>query len=121
MRILIFFLLIVLCSCSDAVDKPKNLLPEKEMSTLIAEFAIVSQLSFVAPNVSQENETRYVLKKHKIKAKDFKDSYTYYAGVNKLDKIFSDAQTVILEKDPKAKSFIENKLKDKKLLPVTGR
>ena len=118
---LFFLIAMILSSCSDAVDKPKDLLSEKEMSTLIAEFTIANQLSVVAPTLNQENETRYILKQHKIKAQVFKESYTYYTGINKLDKIFSDAQTIVLEKDPKAKDYIEKKLKNTKILPATGK
>ena len=121
MKILFFAMLVILGSCSDAIEKPKNLLSEKEMGTLIAEFAIADQLSFVSSNANQENETRYILKQHKINAKDFKESYIYYTGINKLDKIFNDAQNTVLEKDPKAKGYIEKKLKETKILPAPGK
>ena len=121
MKVLFFLILVVLSSCSEVLNKPKNLLSEKEMSSLVAEFALADQMNFVAPNANLETETRYILKQHKIKAKDFQKSYTYYTGTNKLNEIFDGAQTIILEKDPKAKDFIKGKLKDTKILPSTGR
>ena len=121
MKIVNVIILLFLCSCAQALNEPKNLIPEKEMSALVADFALADQMSFAAPNVNIEAETRFILKRHKIKAKDFQESYTYYTGTNKLDKIFSDAQDIIVEKDPKAKDFIKNKLKDNPILKGTGR
>lgn len=121
MRVLFLLILFVLSSCSEVVESPKNLLSEKEMSSLIAEFAISNQMSTVAENANQEIQTRYILKKYNIKAKDFQDSYVYYIATNSLNKIFDDAQDIIIEKDPKAKDYIKNKLKKSPLLPAMGR
>jgi hypothetical protein len=121
MKILFFLILILLSSCAQALNEPKNLISEKEMSALVAEFALADQMTFAAPNANIEIETRFILKQHKIKAKDFQESYTYYTGINKLDKIFNDAQDIIFEKDPKAKDYIKQKLKEKPLLPAMGR
>ncbi|WP_177205452.1 DUF4296 domain-containing protein [Halpernia frigidisoli] len=120
-KILFILLVIILNSCAQAVNEPKNLISQKEMSNLIAEFALADQMTILAPTANVETQTRFILKQHKIKAKDFQESYTYYTGTNKLDKIFSDAQETIFDKDPKAKDFIEKKLKDNPLLPGSGR
>ena len=121
MKVLFFLILIILSSCSEPINQPKNLIAENEMSALVAEFALADQMSFAAPNANIETQTRYILKQHKIKARDFRESYTYYTGTNRLNKIFDEAQNIILTKDPKAKDFIKNKLKDTQLLPAVGR
>lgn len=121
MRVFIILFFLILSSCSEPINKPKNLISEKEMSTLVAEFALADQMSFAAPAGSIETQTRYILNQHKIKAKDFRESYTYYTGTNKLDKIFSAAQEIIVAKDPKAKDFIKDKLKKNPILPAIGR
>lgn len=121
MKVFLFLILIILSSCKQALEKPKNLLSEKEMSSLVADFALADQMSFAAPTANMEIQTRYILKQHKIMAKDFQESYSYYAGTNKLEKIFNDAQDIVVEKDPKAKDYITKKLKENPLLPVMGR
>lgn len=121
MKFLSVLILFFLGSCGQVLNEPKDLLSEKEMSSLIAEFALADQMTFVAPSASVETQTRYILKRHKIKAKDFQESYTYYTGTNKLNKIFADAQEIVFSKDPKAKDFIKNKLKENPLLPAMGR
>lgn len=121
MKVFLFLILVILSSCKQAIEKPKNLISEDEMSSLIAEFALADQMSFVAPSASMEAQTRYILKQHKIKAKDFQESYTYYTGINKLDKIFDGAENIVEQKDPKAKDYINKKLKENPLLPAMGR
>lgn len=111
----------MLSSCKQVLEKPNSLLSETEMSSLVAEFALADQMSFVAPNASMETQTRYILEKHHVKAKDFQESYTYYTGTGKLDKIFDDAQKIVLEKDPKAKDYINKKIKEAPLSPAMGR
>ena len=52
-------------NCSGLIDKPKNLVPEDEMSELIAEFAINEQTIPIAPNTDLESSTRFLLKQKK--------------------------------------------------------
>lgn len=121
MKVLFFLILIFLTSCAQALNEPEKLISENEMSSLIADFALAGQMSFVSPDANAETQTRYILKQHKIKAKDFRESYTYYTGTNKLDKIFTNAQDIIFQKDPKAKDFIKNRLKGNQPVPQMGK
>ncbi|WP_417427813.1 DUF4296 domain-containing protein [Halpernia sp.] len=121
MRVFLILIILTLNSCGQVLDKPRNLISQEEMSSLVAEFALSDQMSFASPTLNMETQTRFILKKHKIKAKDFRDSYTFYTGTNELNKIFDNAQKIILEKDPKAKDFIDKKLKETQLLPPMAR
>lgn len=110
----LFFLLLIIFSCKDPspVIKPKNLLSEEKMSELIAEFAINDQMGILNPNGQLEVSARYILKQHKVDAKQFSESYKYYlASPQDLEKIFTNAQEVLKRKDPKAKDYINKKLK----------
>ncbi len=96
-------------NCSGLIDKPKNLVPEDEMSELIAEFAINEQTIPIAPNTDLESSTRFLLKQKKISATDFSESYKYYTSTGELEKILSNSQKIILNKDASAKEYIEKK------------
>ena len=69
-KIIFLFTLLFIFSCSEIVDKPKNLLSKDEMSEVIADFAIYDQAYTVNSTSNLEITSRYVLKKHKITAKD---------------------------------------------------
>lgn len=113
MRYFIVLIFFTIASCSHAVDKPKNLLTEQQMSEIIADFALADQMNFTAAGGDIETETRFILKKHNIKSKDFRESYTYYIGLNKLEDIYNDTQDIILEIDPKGAEYIKQKLKER--------
>ena len=100
---------LMLMNCSGLIDKPKNLVPEDEMSELIAEFAINEQTIPIAPNTDLESSTRFLLKQKKISATDFSESYKYYTSTGELEKILSNSQKIILNKDASAKEYIEKK------------
>ena len=60
-----FFLIlfsILVMSCSQLIDPPKNLIPKDEMSEIIAEFAVNDQFNNFLPQSDLENATRFVLK-----------------------------------------------------------
>lgn len=109
---LLMFLFLV--SCSEYVDKPKNLLDKGKMSEIMADLAVNDQIINTYQNKNLESGTRYVLKTHNVKAEDFTESYKYYIATGKMNKIVDKAQEILLEKDPKAKGFVEDKSK-----PVT--
>lgn len=121
MKNLLFILLLMISACTAPVEKPKNLIPPEKMSELIAEFAMSDQLNSIAPKASSETQTRFILKEQHIKAKDFKDSYTFYTATNQLNDIFDNAEKIILKKDPKAEDYINKELKKTQLLPALGR
>ncbi len=117
-KIIFLFTLLFIFSCSEIVDKPKNLLSKDEMSEVIADFAIYEQAYTVNPTSNLEITSRYVLKKHKITAKDYRDSYKYYISrPNQLDKILKNAKEIILDKDPKLEGYMEKLEKKNPNLP----
>lgn len=117
-KIIFLFTLLFIFSCSEIVDKPKNLLSKDEMSEVIADFAIYDQAYTVNPTSNLEITSRYVLNKHKITAKDYRDSYKYYISrPNQLDKILKNAKEIILDKDPKLEGYIEKLEKKNPNLP----
>lgn len=116
---LIMFLFVV--SCSEYVDKPKNLLDKNTMSEIMADLAINDQVTTTFQNKNLESGTRYILKTHNVKADDFVESYKYYVATGKMNKIVDDAQEILLEKDPKAKGFVEKKSKPDTNVPKLVR
>lgn len=117
-KIIFLFTLLFIFSCSEIVDKPKNLLSKDEMSEVIADFAIYDQAYIVNHTSNLEITSRYVLKKHKITAKDYRDSYKYYISrPNQLDKILKNAKEIILDKDPKLEGYMEKLEKKNPNLP----
>ena len=117
-KIIFLFTLLFIFSCSEIVDKPKNLLSKDEMSEVIADFAIYDQAYTVNSTSNLEITSRYVLKKHKITAKDYRDSYKYYISrPNQLDKILKNAKELILDKDPELEGYMEKLEKKNPNLP----
>lgn len=115
MRGFIFYLVVVFCalSCTEAIEKPKDILPEEKMSEIIADFAINEQSYSIGTNINTENATRFILKKYNIKGQIFTDSYKYYMTYpEKMQDILDDAQNIIKSKDPKAEAFINKKIKE---------
>lgn len=121
MKKLLFIFFALMMSCSELIDAPKNLIPKDKMAELVADFALHEQLVINTPNNDLENSTRFDLKKHQVKGADFVESYKYYLATGELEKILSNAQQIILEKDPAAKDFIEKKLKENKNVPSFAR
>lgn len=121
MKYLGFIFLGLLLSCSELIDPPKNLIPKDKMAEIIAEFALNEQINVITPNSDFENSTRFELKKHQIKGIEFAESYKYYTATRDLEKILEDAQQLILEKDPSAKNYIENKIKENPNVPAFAR
>lgn len=120
---LLFLLLFAIaCQKSGAVDQPKNLIPPDQMATIIAEFAVSEQVSYQSSGGNLETISRYVLASHKVSATAFQESYNYYiASPRVLEKILVKAQQIVAEKDPKAKSYIDKKLKEVGSVPAFAR
>jgi len=111
MKKLIFFLIsFILVSCTDIIDKPKNLLKEDQMAEIIAELATIDQLGMVTPNYNPDGQTRFLFKKAKVDPKSFTESYKYYIAKKKMPDIYDKAQEIIKEKDKKGKIYIEKKV-----------
>lgn len=120
MKNLIFYIVMIFCvsSCTEALEKPKDLIPEDQMSEIIADFAINEQSYTIGGNINSENATRFILKKYNIKGDLFTQSYQYYmTKPETIADIFDKAQDIIKSKDPKAEDFINKKLKENSFVP----
>jgi len=120
-RLSVLLMFLFLVSCTQYIDKPKNLLDKSTMSEIMADLAINDQVTNTYQGKNLESGTRYILKNHKVKAEDFVESYKYYVAKGKMNKIVDDAQEILLEKDPKAKGFVESKSKPQTDLPKLVR
>lgn len=116
-RLTLFLLSLFMLGCSELIDPPKNLVPEDTMAELLAEFALNEQLGMVVSNVNLDNATRFALQQKKVKGNDFVESYKYYTATGDIEKIMTQAQKIILNKDPAAKEYIEKKIKENKNVP----
>ena len=120
-RLSALLMFVFLVSCSEYVDKPKNLLDKSTMSEIMADLAINDQVTNTFQDKNLESGTRFILKTHNVKADDFVESYKYYVATGKMNKIVDNAQVILLEKDPKAKGFVEKKSKPDTNLPKLVR
>lgn len=116
-RLTLFLLSLFMLGCSELIDPPKNLVPKDTMAELLAEFALNEQLGMVVSNVNLDNATRFALQQKKVKGNDFVESYKYYTATGDIEKIMTQAQKIILNKDPAAKEYIEKKIKENKNAP----
>lgn len=119
--IFIFVLLFVVSCGGDYIDKPKNLVPKDKMAEIMVDLAINDQATYLYPNSNLEAGTRYVLKTHNVKPKDFVESFRYYVVKEKMNGIADDAQKILLEKDPKADQYVKDKLKKNGNIPTFAR
>ncbi len=118
-RGIIFFLILSIFSCSKFVEKPKVLVSEEKMAEILVELALNDQAPLTKakmPNV--EAGTRYILKKNNVSAKEFSDSYQYYAITKKLSKILENAQEILLERYPETEAYILKKNKENNNTPT---
>ncbi|SEH91564.1 MULTISPECIES: DUF4296 domain-containing protein [Epilithonimonas] len=116
------FLAIFTLSCTEAIEKPKDILSEEKMSEIIADFAINEQSYTIGGNINTENATRFILKKYNIKGQLFTDSYKYYmTDPDTMKEILEEAQKIIVSKDPNAEAFINKKLKENSGIPAQAR
>lgn len=121
----LIFIVVLMClfSCSEYIDKPKNLIDKDKMSEIIADMAINDQVTYLYPGTNLESGTRFILKNHQVKTEDFVASYRYYIVKQKMTGIVEDAQKIILEKDPKSEKIIkgDTRLKDIELPKLERR
>lgn len=112
MKKLIFvFVLLGLFSCSDYIDKPKNLIDQNVMAEIIADLTINDQANFMFQDRNMEAGTRFILKSHNVKPEDFVESFKYYVIKEEMEGITNDAQQILLKMDPKADSYVKEKQK----------
>lgn len=110
-KLIFIFVLLGLFSCSDYIDKPKNLIDKDVMAEIIADLTINDQAIFMYQDKNMEAGTRFVLKSHKVKPDDFNESFKYYVIKEEMEGITKDAQDILLKKDPKAEKYIKEKQK----------
>ena len=116
------FLAIFTLSCTEAIEKPKDILSQEKMSEIIADFAINEQSYTIGGNINTENATRFILKKYNIKGQQFTDSYKYYmTDPDTMKEILDEAQKIIVSKDPNAEAFINKKLKENSGIQAQAR
>ncbi|WP_419869130.1 DUF4296 domain-containing protein [Chryseobacterium sp. CT-SW4] len=115
------FIFIFLVSCSDYIDKPKNLIPKDTMAEILADLAINDQATFMYQGTNLESGTRYILKSHNVSADDYVQSFNYYVVKQKMEGITNKAQKILLEKDPKADQYIKDKIKKNEGVPPFAR
>lgn len=121
-KLIFIFLLMFVVSCEgDYIDKPENLVPKDQMAEIMADLAINDQATYMYPNSNLEAGTRYVLKTHNVKPKDFVDSFRYYVVKEKMNGIVENAQQILIEKDPKADQYVKDKLKKNGNVPNFAR
>ncbi len=108
---ILVFVFLGLFSCSDYIDKPKNLVDQDVMAEVIADLVINDQVNFMYQNRNMEAGTRFILKSHNVKPDDFVESFKYYVIKEEMEGIANDAQQILLKKDPKAEKYVKDKLK----------
>ncbi|BAP29314.1 uncharacterized protein CHSO_0277 [Chryseobacterium sp. StRB126] len=114
-NLILVFVFLGLFSCSDYIDKPKNLIDQDVMAEVIAELVMNDQVNFMYQNRNMEAGTRFILKSHNIKPDDFVESFKYYVIKEEMEGIANDAQQILLKKDPKADQYVKDKLKKAEL------
>ncbi len=114
-NLILVFVFLGLFSCSDYIDKPKNLIDQEVMSKVIADLVINDQANFMYQDKNMEAGTRFVLKSHNIKPDDFVESFKYYVIKEEMEDIATEAQQILLKKDPKAAQYVKDKLKQNEL------
>ncbi|AZA81618.1 DUF4296 domain-containing protein [Chryseobacterium lactis] len=108
-KLIFIFVLLGLFSCSDFIDKPKNLIDENVMAEVIADLMLNEQATFMYQNKNMEAGTRFILKSHHVKPDDFVESFKYYIIKEKMEGITNDAQAILLKKDSKAAKYVKDK------------
>lgn len=110
--ILCILIVFSILSCSEIMEKPKNLLSEEKMANVIVDFAINDQGMMMNLHPDNENATRFILKKYKISGENFSESYKYYmTKPETMKNILNKAEEIIKQKDPKAEEYINKKIK----------
>lgn len=113
MKKLLLGLLFTLFSCTSPTARPENLIPKEKMAQLVVDFAVYEQSYNVTNTTDLESSTRFILKKHKITSKQFKESYQYYlTNADDLEGIYEEAEKLLMQKDPKLKDYIKKKEKE---------
>jgi hypothetical protein len=110
-KLILVFVFLGLFSCSDYIDKPKNLVDQEVMAEVIADLVVADQANFMFQDKNMEAGTRFILKSHKVKPADFVESFKYYVIKEEMEDIASEAQQILLKKDPKADKYVKDKLK----------
>ncbi|MDC8102177.1 MULTISPECIES: DUF4296 domain-containing protein [Chryseobacterium] len=117
-KLIFIFVLLCMFSCSDYIDKPKNLVDKDLMAEVLADLTINDQATFMYQDSNLEAGTRFILKSHKVKPNDFVESFKYYVIKDEMQDIANKAQEILLKKDPKADKYIKDKQKNSGIPPI---
>lgn len=108
-KLLLLSFLFWLFSCNDLVEKPDHLISKDKMSAILIDLVISEQINAINPKVNMEIETRYLLKKHHVTAKNFKENYQYYTLKKELPSIIEDVQEQLIKNYPELESKLKNR------------
>ncbi|REC78414.1 DUF4296 domain-containing protein [Chryseobacterium rhizosphaerae] len=117
-KLIFIFVLLCMFSCSDYIDKPKNLVDKDLMAEVLADLTINDQATFMYQDSNLEAGTRFILKSHKVKPNDFVESFKYYVIKDEMQDIANKAQEILLKKDPKADKYIKDKQNNSGIPPI---
>lgn len=120
-KLIYLFVLTLMFSCGDYIEKPKNLVSKDKMAEILADLAINDQATFMFQNTNLESGTRFVLATHHVKSDDFIESFKYYVVKQKMEGIADAAQKILLKKDPKAARYVKDKIEKNSNVPAFAR
>ncbi|MFN3753074.1 DUF4296 domain-containing protein [Flavobacterium sp.] len=98
-------LLLLLFSCNDAVEKPKNLIAKDKMIDILYDISLLEAIKSQNINggISNKNANAYLYKKYKIDSIQFAQSNKYYAAdVEEYKKMFEEVKSRLEEQTKKA-------------------
>lgn len=118
----LFIFAVLAASCSNAVNKPENLIGKDVMADVVADLALNNQMGSLNASGNMETQTIYIFQKHHITSKQFSESYKFYlAKPGSLEQIYDDAQNIIKNKDPEAAEYIKKQQKETQGNPALMR
>ncbi|NKI26148.1 DUF4296 domain-containing protein [Arenibacter sp. 6A1] len=126
-KYLVAFSMVFMLSCGQkkVIEKPENLIPEKEMSDILYDVAILNAAKAINTSILQEHEIdpmAYIYAKYEIDSLQFVKSDAYYASVPVVyENIYTSVENRLVEAqkvidDEKLKKKEEDSKKSKESL-----
>ncbi|SHJ48514.1 protein of unknown function [Arenibacter nanhaiticus] len=115
-KYLVAFSMVFMFSCGQkkVIEKPANLIPEKEMSDILYDVAILNAAKAINTSILQEQEIdpmAYIYAKYEIDSLQFVKSDAYYASIPLIyENIYTSVETRLVEAQ---KVIDDEKLKKK--------
>ncbi|WP_162126569.1 DUF4296 domain-containing protein [Flavobacterium phycosphaerae] len=97
-------LLFSLLSCSNGVEKPKNLIDKDKMVDVLYDLSLLEAIKtqHIGGGISNKNANEYIYKKYKIDSVQLAQSNKYYASdVEEYKKIFEKVKAKLDEQNKK--------------------